>query len=468
MYGAESFPFDSEQLKAIPKYYPLIVPPLPPGSTTTPLASTRPRDPPKPARDNTRGAVEAEGRVTVETNTESFSRQSSRAEGYSTQESSEQQDNEDGTKVLFQNGSINLRDMPNRRKESEGDEKDEVEAKGGPREERHTSTGRRMHGLHGGIGRNAPYCADSLAKIIPGAEGDEKAESKELELACLLAQKEETIKDLRKELAAKEAALLRLRAEDSEGGGRGLHPQAEVPVTGEYNQQRLRDTELARLQSIEKRDILLQNELAQCKKDKDDYESQVLQLTSRLSLYEHEKPTTSDKDDSLESVLAENHHLNEEIASLRRDLLKKETNLKKMRAHVNRVTKPSVVLDEQPQSLPSASQEGEGPPGLVREELRQRPHTSQLPQGTSGGQSFGAEQESQLAKLYEEMREKDELIKNQAKSLEKLETTARNLTAMMTYQEKASSTIKSLSEKCQKLEVRLDYPIWASTETTLS
>lgn len=456
MCGAESFSFDSERLKAVPKHSPLIVPPLPPGSTTTPLegtASTRgPRDPLKPARDNTGGAVEAGGRVTVETNTESLSRQSSHAEGYSTQESSEQQDNEDATKVLFQNGSINLRDMPNRRKESGGDEKDEVKAEGGPREERRASAGRRTHGLHGGIGQSAPYCADSLANIIPSAEGDEKAESKELELA----QKEETIKDLRKELAA-----LRLRAEDSEGGGRGLHPQAEVPVTGEYNQQRLRDTELARLQSIEKHEVLLQNELAQCKKDKDDYESQVLQLTSRLSLYEHEKPTTSDKDDSLESVLAENHHLNEEIASLRRDLLKKETNLKKMRAHVNRVTKPSVVLDEQPQSLPSASQEGEGPPGLVREELRQRPHTSQLPQGTSGGRGFGAEHESQLAKLYEEMREKDELIKIQANNLEKLETTARNLTAMMTYQEKSSSTIKSLSEKCHKLEVRLDYPIWA-------
>ena len=71
--------------------------------------------------------------------------------------------------------------------------------------------------------------------------------------------------------------------------------------------------------------------------------------------------------------------------------------------------------------------------------------------GSIGGSGVGVGYEGELGSLRQELAKKDEMIQQLSSQQEGM---AKNMTAMMTYSAQSSASIKSLSEKCEKLEVR--------------
>lgn len=466
VYGRDSFDFDVANLKPVPSK-------LPKASVSATMQSDTPL-----ALNLTAGGTSsgnkalyvtskgADGNVSeggTEGRVGKFSSQTSTQSDGSTQESGDHTDDEIN-KVVMMKRSIDantLKEFGGVRKDSAGAEGEgEVVKRPFTRQ---VSTGQGKHVLCAGC-KDLP--ANSLGK--PKSDNKERDFMSMQDVETLLANQ---LEDLKKELAAKDDLLQRY-SDASNGrrtaGGRGREregsPQGELSVKEQYDHQRQVTTELQRLHSIEEHDKLVREELGECKKDKNCYESQVVLLTKKLSLSENEKADLwnnftklSEENESLLSLRAENTILQTGITTLEKDLVKKDINLQKLKDHVNRVTQPMSLADEEPRSLPSGTLEGEGVAGseglVVREGLKQRPQTSQFPRSVSSGKSFGEEHESELAKLYQEMTMKDEVIEKQAKQLGKFESTAKKLTALMVYNEKANSAMKSLSEKCGALEV---------------
>lgn len=216
------------------------------------------------------------------------------------------------------------------------------------------------------------------------------------------------------------------RSHSAPEGGEG---GADLSIPEQYNQQRLLVTEVQRLRSVEEHEKRLQNELVQCKELCSAYEGQVVTLTERLSLREGENSDAVHR--KLESrnleLESKNEELMKEVAHLQTELSRKVKNITILKEKVKSQTVGS-VLGEAPQ----------GSPGSERSSLQMT------------GKSFGEEHERELAKLYQEVREKDEQNKI---NLQKLEDMGRNLAAVMTMRQQSSAAMKALNNECEQLKV---------------
>ena len=353
------------------------------------------------------------------------------------QNSAEASDEDAGGKMLLPGRSIGVDTVKNLRSSGE-----KVQVRPVRKEE---STGRRRHLL---TGQNVSKDVTSL--------GERRAYQQEE------YSSDGEIAALRAELANKDAQLMEL----SRKGGRPEGRQVEHDPLAMGNQYRQMMEDCHRLQKVEEEAKKLREELETSRREKEDRESQMMQLTMRLSVYEQageegRGPRATSEVDSAA--------LTEQIATLTRELQRSEANVKKLKDHVNRVTRPTDVGEGGGEGL-----------AVVKEGLRQRPHTSELRKTPS----YGAEHERQLASLYEDAKQKDELITQQARELEELrglekkkvvelyqeikekdvtiekqveksETVTKNMAALITYNQTANTTIKSLKEKCNQLEVRI-------------
>ena len=252
---------------------------------------------------------------------------------------------------------------------------------------------------------------------------------------------------LQAELAEKDILLAKLLQKAERPGGRQVEEEPQAisnrccQMIEDCHQLRKADEEAKKLRK----------DLEECRREKVDRETQVMQLAQRLSLYEQlgeegRGPRATSEVDTAA--------LTEQITTLTRELQRSEANVKKLKDHVNRVTRPTEVVEGGEEGLE-----------MVKE-------------------GFRAEHEQQLASLYEGAKKKDELIAQQAmeleeqrglekkkvvelyqeikerdvtieKQVEKSETVTKNLAAMMTYNHTANTTIKFLKEKCIQLEVRI-------------
>ena len=208
--------------------------------------------------------------------------------------------------------------------------------------------------------------------------------------------------------------------------GSGVAPQLTMKEQQQqYDQQRQLVTEVQRLRSVEEHEKRLQGELASCKEMCSAYEGQVITLTERLSLRE------GGHSDALSMKLeSKNEELLKEIAYLKTELSRKEKNITKLKEKVKSQT-VGAVLGEDPQG-------SQGSTGLQGSSLQ------------TSGKSFGEEHERELAKLYQEMRVKDEQNKENNMKLEEM---AKNMAALMTMRQKSSAAIKALKDECEKEKV---------------
>ena len=335
LYG-HSFEFDVDKQRPIPKALP--------AQSASPLATYgNEATPPNPK--DVPGGDDGSSKCPVS----SFSSQSSSgADGYSTQESGEH--DEDGNKMLLHN-SVGV------------DAKRAGRAKGGATDvwknagdvekrplERQESTGKQKHRI---LAIGCSRAANSLGQVTSDRETAESAGG-----VVYTDQLEGSIDGPREQEAVRRSQTAGGR---TLGGGVGVGGATQQE---EYTQLRVVNTELQRLHSIEEHEKRAQQELIQCKQEKSEYEGQVMELTKRLSLFE----------------------------------------------------------------------------GKVGER-------SSRASGVSG------QLEAEVIRLQLEVRKKDETIAKQNRQLSKLGSVAGNLTAMMTYSEKTSLAIKTLTEKNEQLEV---------------
>ena len=217
-------------------------------------------------------------------------------------------------------------------------------------------------------------------------------------------------------------SLDRSRSAPEGDGRRGVSPRSRSPLTlpEQYSQQSLLRSEVHRLLSVEEHEKRLLIELTKCKKERDDYEQQVVLLTEKLSLANFEVIDATNQENK--KLREENAKLMDDVASLKSQLSRKDKNISKLKDKVKTQTVGSVLGDEQPGSLQ--------PPA----------------------KSMGEDYEQELAKLYQEMKEKDQ---QNRENMLKLEETGRNLAALMTMRQKSSAAIKSLTEENEQLKVFL-------------
>ena len=291
---------------------------------------------------------------------------------------------------------------------------------------RQTSTGQGQHQV---VAQNLKksLLVDSIGSPL-GNHGEENVESEEFdseilaesELKDVPNSKYQEIEFLKKQLLEKDKTL-QLYGHRNIPSLHAVGGQNE-DISVEYTQQRQMASELSRLHSIEEHEKRLQKELSLCRKEKDTYEKNVISLAEQLSKKEEEMKQGTNglliENERLSKALDENQG---EIASLKKDLQRKEKNLKKLKEYVSKTVQP--ISDEQPQSLPAS------PMGLQEgtvevEGLKQHVQTYHF---QPSGISFGATCEEELAKLHEDIAAKDELAKKQ---LQKFEETAANFAAI--------------------------------------
>ena len=356
------------------------------------------------------------------------------------QNSAEASDEDAGGKMLLPGRSIGVDTVKNLRSSGE-----KVQVRPVRKEE---STGRRRHLL---TGQNVSKDVTSLGERQAYQQEEYSSDG---EIAALRA-----------ELANKDAQLMEL----SRKGGRPEDRQVEHDPLAMGNQYRQMMEDCHQLRETAKEAKKLKKDLEECRREKADRETQVMQLTTRLSLYEQSGEEGRGPRATSEVNTAA---LTERITTLTRELQRSEANVKKLKDHVNRVTRPTEVGEGGGEGL-----------AVVKEGLRQRPHTSEIRKAPV--QSFGADHERQLASLYEDAKQKDELITQQARELEelrglekkkvvelyqeikerdekietmtnqlgKLEDISRKFAAVWALNEQSSSAIKSLSDKCERLQV---------------
>ena len=381
--------------------------------------------------------------------------------GYSTQESGGHSD--DGCKILLRD-SIPLGAAKRIRRESElsskldpgsvagvgpseGGDGEGVDAVGEGETvkrpfEKQVSTGKGDH-MFCCLGRGASRMADSLGGLKPGNRGAESADIMERTLNSLLSKKNDEITELKRQLAERDEML---RKVEESGASQDLRSQQE-----EYDESRHKTTELQRLRSVEEHEKRLQLELSSCKEERNVLEGQVVQLAQELSLGEQrvkelkvkcaqlsEGTRLSAEGEGSELLYEENRKLKEEVASLKRDVERKESNVRKMKDWVKNLTQ-QVTLGDGPGSL-----EVEGMAGSEVEEGQKQSHL--LHASSSGGGSGDVEISSLRL-------EKDQLRQQLSSEQNRFEGMARNMTALVEARVQSSVTIKSLSEKCTKLQV---------------
>ena len=182
--------------------------------------------------------------------------------------------------------------------------------------------------------------ADSLGGLKPGKEGAESADIRE---RTLISVKDEEIRELKRQLAERDEML---RKVEERGAAQDLRSQQE-----EYDESRHKTTELQRLRSVEEHEKRLRVELSNCKKERNMLEGQVVQLTQELSLGEQGREELEMKCAHLSEgaqlsaegkgfgfLYEENRKLKEEVASLKRDVEKKASNMRKMKDRLKNLT----------------------------------------------------------------------------------------------------------------------------------
>lgn len=447
--GPHSYSFDEDRLKAIPKVRST--------ASTGATAPAQSADALVTAGDGTgQGSRVQPPRLSGgegSGESQSYSRESS--VGYSTQDSGENPG--DGSNKILLRDSIGIHAVDGIRgvaqlgdrgkgvAEVAGDEG--AGGDGGVAKrpfQRQVSTGKGAHMLLP-TGQGTPRLANSLGGVVPGKEGAESAENKEQTLVYVLSRKDEEIKELKKQLE--------LRALNEGGVAQDLQSQVE-----EYDEQRNKTTELKRLQSVEEHKKCLQIELSNCKQERDFYKDQVIQLTKQWSLLDQEKgelelncSRLSAEEEGFGVVMEENERLKEEVSFLNKEAQRKDSNMKKMKDRVKTLTQRVLVGEQGQPSLDSLDTEGVAGSEVMETEDVQKQAAS------SGGSGFVAEQEAELASLRQELLMKDETIQQLMLQQDKFENMAENLTAMISYREHSSASIKSLAGKCTKLKVGVVY-----------
>ena len=333
--------------------------------------------------------------------------------------------------------------------------------------ERQTSSGKQKHAC---VGVGNITLVDSVGKPIASgnAESARSGTLLESDAAMQIARKDEEIRALKKVIEERDNVIVMYRVErrrkaDARGeGGVGNDPNKQLE---EYTHQRQQTTELARLHSIEEHEKRLQKELQACKDEKNYYEEQTVVLTQQLSLKEKELKSF---EHTYGELCSENERLSKlkseedpDIATLKKELQKKDKLLKKMKEHVKEMSANAAIDADEPLSLPASAMgthEGEEVGGGVEVEglqQQQRPATSQLPMTTVTGsrRGFGEEHEKELAKLYEEMKLKDKTIETLNKQLQKLDSTGETLAALIQRNASNAKVVNTLKEKSDGLEV---------------
>ena len=351
------------------------------------------------------------------------------------QNSAEESDEDAGGKILLPGRCIGVDTIKNLRPSGE-----KVQARPFRREE---STG---HGRHLLAGHNVSKDVTSLGERRAHQQEENQPEEYTPENIIESLQVQLAEKDA--QLAEKEVLLVALSQKtERQEGRRGERTVEENPEVM-YTQHRQMMEDCHRLHKVEEDAKKLREELETIKKEKEDRETQVMQLTTRLSLYEQSRGEGRGPHATSEVDTAA---LKERIATLTRELQRSEANVKKLKDHVNRVTRPTEVGEGGGEGLEMVK-EGFRAEHLASlyEDAKQKDEL--ITQQAREQEELRGLEKKKVVELYQEIKERDAIIEKQ---VEKSETVTKNMAALITYNQTANTTIKSLKEKCNQLEVRI-------------
>ena len=159
----------------------------------------------------------------------------------------------------------------------------------------------------------------------------------------------------------------------------------------------------------------LERKFAECSKEKEHYQNEVVMITQKLSLKDKGflREGLLTEDERLSTASHKNEALRSELEALKKKLTQKEVNIQKLKEFISRNVKPSDDKEEEPQLL-SATVE---------------------------------------AKLRAEMKEKDDKIESYALKLQKFEKTAQNVSLMVQHNSATKDRVEEMEGAYAQLEV---------------